>query len=208
MGINTDVMMTPRILRKRRYGLSFVLFLAFANCGGLLLATVVPRMGFEELSGRAVRIVHARCVSIDAFVEAETGTIWTRNHFVILDTLKGESAAMIVVTEPGGIVGGQGQWIPGAPQFAPGDESVLFLSQTGTGKWRVYGWGQGNYRISRDAISGEARVKPDLAGAELAAPAGSNQKSEIALQSGPGTAQTLDGLKARIRGQLVRQGVR
>jgi hypothetical protein len=176
--------------------------------GGPLRATVVPRVGFEELNARSERIVHARCVATDAFLEAESGTIWTRNYFEILDTLKGEAAARIVVMEPGGVIGNQGQWVAGAPRFSPGDESVLFLSQTVTGKWRVFGWGQGNYRVLRDAANGEARVKPDLAGAEVAVPAGAGAESAAASPSDPAARATLDGLKIRIRKQMLGQGAR
>ena len=199
--------MTSQIAEKHCIGRIVFILLVLVASGGSLQATVVPRIGFAELNGSAARIVHARCVATEAFMEASSGTIWTRHQFVILDTLKGEVTAHIVITEPGGIVGGQGQWVAGAPRFAPGDESVLFLSQTVTGKWRVFGWGQGNFRVTRDAVSGETRVKPDLAGAELVVPAGSNSESAIVAPNEPGTAETLDGLKARIRNQLVRQGL-
>jgi len=84
---------------------------------------------------------------------------------------------------------------------------VLFLSQTVTGKWRVYGWGQGKFFVTRDVISGETRVKPDIAGAELVSPVGSNPES--ALHSANRVAsENPRGLKARIRSHLYRQGLR
>ena len=199
--------MTFHIAEKQNVGLILFFLLSIVVTGGSAQATVVPRLGFAELSGGASRIVHARCVTAESFMETVSGTIWTRHQFVILDTLKGEVSVNIVITEPGGIVGGQGQWVAGAPRFVPGDESVLFLSQTVTGKWRVFGWGQGNFRVTRDAISGETRVKPDLAGAELVSPVGSNPESAAAF-SEPVASETLEGLKARIRSHLYRQGLR
>jgi hypothetical protein len=163
------------------------------------------RLGFEELSQNALRIVHARCVGKDTFLETESGTIWTRNYFEILDTLKGNVTAKTVVMEPGGILGDQGQWVAGAPQFNYGDESVLFLAQTVTGKWRVLGWGQGNYRVLSDPATGRAVVKADLEGIRLASPVGFQYESNMASQTGKSNSlEGLEEFKTRIRTQLMR----
>jgi hypothetical protein len=42
---------------------------------------------------------------------------------------RGNSVQSVVVTLPGGVVGDEGQYVPGAPRLVPGDEVVLFLGR-------------------------------------------------------------------------------
>lgn len=170
---------------------------------GNLEATVVPRYAFDELIRQSSRIVHVRCLGTDTYLESETGTIWTRNYFEILDTLKGNVTTRIVVTEPGGVIGNQGQWVPGAPNFSTGDESVLFLSSTVRGKWRVFGWGQGNYRVHHDARTGHSTVKPDLGGIQLASPTGSiSREGSQSRESQLPNIMSLEELKSQVRKRI------
>jgi hypothetical protein len=168
-------------------------------------ATVVPRLSFEKLTGGAERIVHARCVAKDSYLEASSGTIWTRNVFEIIESYKGGLEPQIAVSEPGGIIGNRGQWVPGAPQFVPGEEVVLFLSRTLTGKWRVYGWGQGNFRVQQDPVTGMTYVQPDLSGIELAVLSAVSESAPQILPRETPARETMDQLKQRIREQLAKQ---
>jgi hypothetical protein len=168
-------------------------------------ATVVPRMSFEKLTSGAERIVHARCVAKDSYLESASGTIWTRHVFEIIESFKGGFERQIIVSEPGGIVGNRGQWVPGAPQFEPGDEAVIFLSRTLTGKWRVYGWGQGNFRIRQDTVAGATFVQADMSGIELAELSTNPESAARILPRVPPARETIDQLKQRIREQLAKQ---
>jgi hypothetical protein len=189
--------------RFARLGLQLAIGLSL---GSAIQASTVPRLAFEELTRSAGRIAHARCVRTSAFLDPESGMIWTQNYFEVEEMLKGQAEAhQLVVTEPGGVVGNLGQAVSGAPRFKPGDEAVLFLAQTKGGKWRVRGWGQGNYRVTRDPATGESLVQPDLAGLELvetAAPAAQDTGAAMRRQGGRG--ESLDQFKQRIRAQLAR----
>jgi hypothetical protein len=169
------------------------------------LAAVVPRLSFDELTRGAERIVHARCMAKDTFFETVSGLIWTRYEFEIIESLKGGQEPRIVVTEPGGRYGNRGQWAPGVPQFETGNEVVLFLARTVTGKWRVYGLGQGNFRVQRDSASGATFVQADMSGIELVEMPGTpGQGPPILPRAIPGK-ETMDQLKQRIREQVVKQ---
>lgn len=76
----------------------------------------------------------------------------------------------MTVSEPGGVVDGMEMQIEGAPRPRAGEEVVLFLYRVPNGMWRSRGLGQGRYRVSRDAETGEAAVQADLEGVTLVEP--------------------------------------
>ena len=168
-------------------------------------ATVVPRLSFDELTRGAEKIVHARCVAKDTYLESMSGTIWTRHVFEIVESLKGGWERQIVVSEPGGVYGSRGQWVPGAPHFEPGDEAILFLARTITGKWRVHGWGQGNFRVQQDPIAGASLVQADMSGIELAELSATPGQAPRILPRVLPARETMSRLKQRIREQLLKQ---
>ena len=171
-------------------------------------AAVVPHLSFGDLVGGAERIVHARCLAKVGTLEPLTGMIWTRYEFEIIESLKGDPQQRIVVMEPGGRYGNRGQWAPGVPQFDIGNEAVLFLARTATGKWRVYGLGQGNYRVRQDSISGATLVQADLSGMELVEMPGAPGQEPMIVPRAVSGRETVDQLKQRIREQVARRVLR
>jgi len=168
-------------------------------------AAVVPRLSFGELTGGAERIVHARCLAKDTTLEPQTGIIWTRYQFEIIESLKGDTDWRIVVTEPGGRYGNRRQWAPGVPEFVVGNETELFLARTVTGKWRVLGLGQGNFRVRRDAVTGSSFVQADLSGMELMEIPGTPVQEPQLLPRAVQGRETVEQFKQRIREQVARQ---
>jgi hypothetical protein len=164
--------------------LLLVLAAAVAN------ATSMAPMSFEELTQRATAIVRVRCVSVESVWSA--GEIWTDSRFVILEEAKADAfgedqrisgatntatavasrttgaakeanSEGIVLRQLGGSIGGLHARVAGVPEFAPGEEAYLFLWRRAGERYRVLGWGQGTFRVARDARTGAARVTQDAA---------------------------------------------
>jgi len=82
---------------------------------------------------------------------------------------------------------------------------VLFLSRTLTGKWRVYGWGQGNFRVQQDPVAGATFVQPDMSGIELAELLAVPESAPQIHPRVTPARETIDQLKQRIRERLAKQ---
>ncbi|MGH9348496.1 MAG: hypothetical protein ACRD26_14645, partial [Vicinamibacterales bacterium] len=126
-------------------------------------ATVYLPADFVEMVTTSTFIVHGRVVDVRSEPTSDRRAIAT---FVTLDverSLKGRPGDSITFRVPGGEVGRYRRVIAGAPQFARGDELVLFLSARGPSIPYVFGLSQGVYRVSR--AGGRALVTPPPVGA-------------------------------------------
>jgi len=178
---------------------------------GLLLVaatgwtTLVPRMTLEQMAEESHRILHGTVVRVWSGWDAGRQVIWTHAAVRLHETLKGEPAEEIVVSEPGGEVGGMEMRVAGAPRFEPGEELVLFTTKTPIGYLRTCGWGQGKFIVQEEG--GAKKVAgPVLRGVSLVAPSGKGRGAERQAAS---PLQSLDGLplsefKLRIRRLLER----
>lgn len=134
---------------------------------GAVLATSLPRFGWDRLVSESDSILRARCVSSEAYRDPTTGIIWTRFHLAASETFKGAGGSEWTVTEPGGTVGGLSQIVPGTPRFDAGEEFIVFLYRTPLGKWRVRGGGQGSFQILAGKLEGRPQVRQALADVEI-----------------------------------------
>lgn len=90
-------------------------------------ALVVERMSLLELSREADLVVRARVAACKVRRSAR-GRLVTDVTVDVLEVLKGRLDALTLVFEqPGGVLGGRGQVVPGVPRLAVGEEVVLFL---------------------------------------------------------------------------------
>ncbi len=131
-----------------------------------LKAAVVPELTLEELVSESQVIVHGRVLRSWTEWDAGHQNIWTHHEIEVLDPIGGTVQKTVVASEPGGTVDGLTMQISGAVPYAPGEEMVIFLYRTPIGYLRATGYGQGKYTIRG------ARIRSNLRGVELAAPAG------------------------------------
>jgi hypothetical protein len=170
------------------------LFLLLAS--PVLPATVV-RLDLPELAQRAGRIVLARCLSAST-ERAESG-IETRYRFAVDQIVKGDTSATVELLLPGGLLDGVRTRVPGMPDFAPGDEVVLFLSRAGgTGAVWPIGLGQGKYSVQRAGAAKSARVYQDSTGQHFA-------DSALTSGQGMGDGMLLKEFLARVRTLVTEQ---
>jgi hypothetical protein len=124
-------------------------FLSLSLIAATLSATsfVVPRD--RDLVGRADAIVVGTAVESHAQFTKEGG-IETVTAIAVDEAVKGNVAATIFVTEPGGNVGNIATVIAGAPRFAPGEKVLLFLKKTARDRWSVADLAVGKFSFTDD----------------------------------------------------------
>lgn len=169
----------------------------------LAVCTMVPRLTLEQLVDQSEAIVQGTVLRSWSSWDPAHKFIWTHHELRLTDSLKNAHQSTMIVSEPGGSVGGINMQIAGALKFTPGEENVLFLYRTPIGYWRTVGYGQGKYNVAD--LAGR-RVQASTGGVTLVKP---NQpvsrRSETALESVHN--MTLHEFKSRVRGLVIRRNV-
>ena len=123
-------------------------FLLIATLALPLFATTVERMELPQLVSASDNIIQGRVESLEARYEGNR--IYTYVSIVVEDPLKGERRRAVLLRQPGGTIGGKRTWIPGMPQFKPGNQVIVFLRDRRDGTFDVAGLNQGKYDIENN----------------------------------------------------------
>jgi hypothetical protein len=160
----------------RRLSLVFLMCCAIA---APLRATVVVPADFAELTVEAGAIAHGRIVRVEARQD-ERLRVERIITLQVLEYFKGGWGNVVQFRMPGGTFGRYQTVMIGAPDFAEGDEVVLFLGarpeddRDRPAHPYVIGMHQGVYRVVADQATGRRMVTPPLvlgAGVEGTSPA-------------------------------------
>lgn len=155
---------------------SLVLLMCFAAAASLRATVVVPA-DFAEITVEAGAIAHGRIVRVEARQD-ERLRVERVVTLQVLEYFKGGWGNVIQFRMPGGQLGRYQTVMIGAPDFAEGDEVVLFLGarpdddRDRPARPYVIGMHQGIYRVVADQATGRRMVTPPLvlgAGVEGAA---------------------------------------
>ena len=152
-------------------------------------ATQVPALSLEGLIGQSDIIAHGRVISSWPAWDSGHKYIWTHYRIEVLDPIRGNPGASVVVSEPGGSLDGVSMSISGTPDYAVGEEAIVFLYRTPIGYLRATGYGQGKYTVTP-----EMRVRANLKGLDLLK---GNTSRGVPLSTLDGL--TVTDLKARVR---------
>ncbi|MCC7261055.1 MAG: hypothetical protein IT369_00900 [Candidatus Latescibacteria bacterium] len=167
------------------------LLLLLALCG-TLRATTLVRYDLEGLTRNAACVLVATCRASSALLV--DGQPHTRCTFEVAEVVKGQAGARLEICLPGGDFQGMRLHLAGMPEFTPGEEVVLFLTEPdGRGSPWPVGLGQGKFRVERNPAA-KARVFQDT--------------GEVRLLGAPGEAldgMELEELLARVR-RIAGQG--
>jgi hypothetical protein len=123
---------------------------------GILLGAQIRPLTIEDLATRAARICHGRVESVEVVREA-SGNLVTRVEIDARAMWKGSPTNRITVTQPGGTLGNRRVVIPGAPNFALGEEVVVFLSLNPRGEWLTLDLAQGKFSVDRQGSNAWVR---------------------------------------------------
>ncbi len=174
--------------------LALLLLLPASRAAG---STVVA-MSLEQMSDRAQTIFLGRVTGTRADWNAERTRIYT---YVTLDVsryLKGGGDSRVeTVRVLGGQVGPYLASVPGSPQFAVGEEVLLFCAGGGARIPTVLGLSLGKFTIATDA-TGEKIVKRDISSLMLA-----DHRTDARKPGDPITRYRLSEVESRIR-EVVR----
>jgi hypothetical protein len=120
-----------------------------ACAGGSLSATTLVPADFAQMVRESELIVRGTVVHIDGQRTGARQTIESLITLRVTDTMKGTAGEETVFRVPGGKVGPYRRVMVGAPEFATGDEVILFLKGRAPAIAMPYGLSQGVYRVSR-----------------------------------------------------------
>lgn len=140
----------------------FVCLTAF----GFLLAplaesTSLAQLSLAELVNTAHAVVYAKAISNERLWH--DGEIWTVTTFQVIENWKGNSPPELNVWMIGGQMGRIMSFVPGAPRFRPGEETVLFLESARGGEMSITAWGEGTFRVRFNTHTAESFVTQDTA---------------------------------------------
>ncbi len=150
------------ILRCRCVLLSLILVLPFSGARG----ATVRSMTLDALIQRSDYVVYGRVLTNRSIYDANTSSIWTETELLVLDGPKGRVGSTILITEPGGVIGNNGQLFPGVPKFEVNQEIVVFLHNAPGNVHRVTGLQQGVYRVTVDRDTRQKLAEPTVKQAE------------------------------------------
>jgi len=126
-----------------------------------LSAMVVVPAEFSEMVTASELVVHGRVVDTRAQIVGDRRTVETVVTLTVIDAIKGQPGTTVYFRVPGGQIGPYRRFMVGAPEFAAGDEVVLFLKGRAPAVPFPFGLSQGVYRVVRDA-SGRPLVTPPV----------------------------------------------
>lgn len=175
----------------RRVGVLPLVLMVMAS--GALQAMVTAPADLVEMVAGSPLVVHGRVTGVQAYETAGRRTIESLITVQVIDALKGQPGPTTYLRVPGGQVGRYRRVMPGGPQFAAGDEVVLFLAGRAPAVPLPFGMTQGVFRVARDA-SGRAQVSP-LAEGPVRLVRGDPGRRSIDLDTFTSTVRALAGAR-------------
>ena len=156
-------------------------------------ATTIVPVDFGEMVTASQMIVHGTVVDVRSQTTGGRRFVESVVTVAVADALKGPAARHVRFRIPGGQIGRYRRVMVGAPEFAYGDEVVLFLSGKVPALPMPFGLSQGVYRVTRS--SGRAIVTP-------AVPTGAGRL----VRGDPARRPvTVDAFTREVRAAMVRQ---
>lgn len=165
---------------------------------GVLRATTVPTLSFEELVDRSETVISGEVTRSWSAWDNEHKYIWTHYEIKVSGTYKGASASTVTISEPGGAVGDRGMMIAGAVSYAPGEKVALFLQRMPNGYLRTAGWAQGKFSVDNAGSLHGASFGPSL---ELSPSVAGARVSGTSLRTLEGI--NLGTLRARVAARIA-----
>jgi hypothetical protein len=110
----------------------------------------------DQLIIEARAIITGRVLAVESGLDDTDNRIYTYVTVKVQEVLKGQvDRRKIVLKQPGGEYGNRGTLVFGVPQFAPGEDVLLYLDTWRDGSLRVHQMLLGKFAIVRDQATGQ-----------------------------------------------------
>jgi hypothetical protein len=141
-------------MRRKTARTVFPLIAALSIAGWFLPAgaTTLVQLGTLDMLNLADLVAVGRVSATECYLHPDGGFPMTRILVQVKLPLKGASEASLLIEELGGQVGSLIGEVPGAPEYKPGEEVLVFLQDMGNGTYRTYGMFQGKFTVVTDAV--------------------------------------------------------
>ena len=118
-------------------------------------ATTLARMDLDDLTAASQTIVYGKIVASRTEWDKTRSVIYTFYTVRPIQYLKGQLGPEFLLQEMGGTLDGLTMTVPSAPQFAVGQEEVLFIWTDPLGRNLVTGMEQGAVGVHTDPQTGQ-----------------------------------------------------
>lgn len=133
----------------------FVIFLSLLGAAQSVSATTAIIPPDDDLIVGARVIVKGKVLSIESAFDEQQGRIYTYIKLKVQEVLKGEiTERKIVIKELGGRVGDRVSVVYGNPEFAIGEQVLMYLDTWKDGSLRTYQMFLGKFSVVRDERTG------------------------------------------------------
>jgi hypothetical protein len=139
-----------------------VLVLTLVALRGRASATVLLPADFATSVSEAGLIVHGRVIDVQSTLSGPHRVIESVITVTVVQSIKGSAASTVSFRVPNGQVGRYRRIVIGAPEFATGDEVVVFLRGRPPALPTLYGLSQGVYRVRRGGAARPIVVPPPI----------------------------------------------
>ena len=126
-------------------------------CGSTAPALTLLPASFDEMVNGSQVIVHARVVDVRSQATNGRRSIESVITVEVIESIKGSTGREVMFRMPNGEIGRYRHVVVGAPEFAPGQEVVLFLAGQAPALPLPFGLSQGVFRVSH-GVDGRALV--------------------------------------------------
>jgi len=135
---------TPAVARR-------LLIVAALLGGAQLQSATLEQLSMGDLIAKSTSIIRG---TVQGSTAAFTGpVIFTHYRVQVIEHWKGSPGVVVDVAVPGGAANGLRQTYSGAPQFAPGEQYVLFLWTGKSGMTQIMGFSQGVFAVAPGGAS-------------------------------------------------------
>jgi hypothetical protein len=123
---------------------ALILSLALA-AASFARASTAERLSFDRLIGEADVIVKGRVEELKTRQAPDRRSATTVISLFVVSQFKGAKVSSITIEQPGGAMGELTQGVPGLPEFASGENVIVFLKRQRSGAHTVVGGKQGKF---------------------------------------------------------------
>jgi hypothetical protein len=161
-------------------------FLSCAFCvstATTVFATVLLPADFATIVSESQTIAHGRVIDVRSAMTPPSGRIETVVTLAVVDAIKGPATQTVSFRVPNGQVGRYRRIFVGAPEFASGDEVIVFLQGRAPQMPSIFGLSQGVYRVSHDGSSRAFVSRSPIAGADARIVRGDPARQPLPLEA-------------------------